>query len=1029
MSLQKTPIDINFAKGLDTKTDANRVAIGNFLSLTNTIFDKVGRLTKRNGFGALTPLPDATSIYATTFNNSLLAIGDELESYNANTSTWVNKGTIQRCSLNTLSLIRSGTNQSQVDSAVASNGLVCVAYIDQNVLALSQPQVKYAVFDSNTGECVVNPVVLTTNATNGSPRVFIIGGYFIIVFTSILSSTVHLQYVAVSTSNPAAGATIPVNVASPYVSASTVSWDGVVANNNLYIAYNTTTGGQSINVTYISTALGNPVGLTSFVGYAATMMSLTVDTYNPSVPIIWISFYSPSAAYTTAVYSNLTPVSALATPIETLSGLTILNITSTAYNGLNTIYYEVSNNYSFDSSLPTHYINTSTCTIGGVTTAYSQFIRSVGLASKAFLLNNSSYVLVAYSSVNQPSYFLLNSQAQVICKLAYSNGGGYLTLGLPSVTIQDETVFIPYLIKDDLVSVNKTQGSDVSAPFYTQTGINLASFNLDPSVITASEIGANTNISGGFVMAYDGFSATEQNFFLWPDMDTSLSSSTGIGTSKAVTVSNSGGSITTQDYYYTVTYEWTDNQGNLFRSAPSIPIPVDASNFSGSSNSVTINIPTLRLTYKLKNPVTLVIYRWSQAQQVYYQLPLIQTPILNNPNVDSIAFTDTFNDASIIGDTILYTTGGVVEDISPPATDNIALFNNRLWLVDAEDRNLLWFSKQVIENTPVEMSDLLTLYVAPTTASQGSTGPITAIAPMDDKLIVFKETASGYINGMGPDNTGANNQYSDFTLINSTVGCTNQQSIVFMPLGLMFQSNKGIWLLGRDLSTQYIGAPVEAFNSNTVTSAVTIPGTNQVRFTLDNGMALMYDYYVGQWTSFSNLSAVSSTIYNDLHTYITDNGDVLQETPSIYLDFTTPVLISLTTSWISLAGVQGFERLYELLLLGQSITPFTLSVNIAYNFNPAAQTFATVSPLPPVGNFGTDTIYGSTTPFGGESQAFKARVFPSIQKCESFQLQISENYNATYGIQAGAGLTLTGLNLLVGAKKAHRTSSASRSFG
>jgi len=96
----------------------------------------------------------------------------------------------------------------------------------------------------------------------------------------------------------------------------------------------------------------------------------------------------------------------------------------------------------------------------------------------------------------------------------------------------------------------------------------------------------------------------------------------------------------------------------------------------------------------------------------------------------------------------------VAEDIGPPATKILALFDTRLWLVDAESPNTLWFSKQIIDSTPVEMSDLFTFYIAPTTSSQGSTGPTTALAPMDDKLIIFKGNAAYYINGQGPDNTG-----------------------------------------------------------------------------------------------------------------------------------------------------------------------------------------------------------------------------------------------------------------------------------
>ncbi len=418
------------------------------------------------------------------------------------------------------------------------------------------------------------------------------------------------------------------------------------------------------------------------------------------------------------------------------------------------------------------------------------------------------------------------------------------------------------------------------------------------------------------------------------------------------------------------------------------------------------------------------------AQPVYYQVTLISNPTLNNPSVDYVDYLDTFSDSQILGNSILYTTGGVLENIAPPASDVLTLFNNRQWLVDAEDRNLLWYSKQVIEATPVEFSDLLTLYISPTTSSQGTTGPITALSPMDDKLIIFKENALGYINGVGPDNTGANNGYSDFVLINSVVGSTNQQSIVFTPQGLMFQSNKGIWLVGRDLSTSYIGAPVEALTTDAIVmSAVNVPATNQVRFTLSTGITLMYDYFVGKWGEFINVPAISSTIYQGLHTYINRLGKVFQEQPGTYLDNSSPVLMSFTTGWIALAGLQGFERFYEAYLLGQYISPFKLNVQFAYDFNPSSSQSTIVIPNAPSQPWGGEALWGSGETWGGTSRIFEARIFPEVQKCESFQVTISEIYDPSYGIAAGGGLTLSGLSLIVGLKKGSRTSSAKRSFG
>jgi hypothetical protein len=172
---------------------------------------------------------------------------------------------------------------------------------------------------------------------------------------------------------------------------------------------------------------------------------------------------------------------------------------------------------------------------------------------------------------------------------------------------------------------------------------------------------------------------------------------------------------------------------------------------------------------------------------------------------------------------------------------------------------------------------------------------MTALAPMDDKIIIFKQNAIYYINGAGPDNLGSTavgcslGNYSQPTFITSVVGCTNQQSIVLTPRGLMFQSDKGIWLLGLDLSTEYIGAPVEAYNSSTVTSAFVIPQTNFVLFTLSSGITLMYDYFYGQWGEFINVPAISATLYQGLHTYINKFGQVFQENPGVYLDGAKPV--------------------------------------------------------------------------------------------------------------------------------------------
>ncbi len=349
--------------------------------------------------------------------------------------------------------------------------------------------------------------------------------------------------------------------------------------------------------------------------------------------------------------------------------------------------------------------------------------------------------------------------------------------------------------------------------------------------------------------------------------------------------------------------------------------------------------------------------------------------------------------------------------------------------MDSEDRNLLWFSKQVIENTPVEMSDLFTIYVPPTTAAQGSTGPMTAISVMDDKLIIFKRNAIYYINGAGPDNTGANNQYSQPIFVTSTVGCANQKSIVFMPEGLMFQSDKGIWLLGRDLQTVYIGADVEQYNDGLVESAQNIPATNQVRFILDTGFTLMYDYFYHQWGTFQGVPAVSSTIFQELHTFINSYQEVYQESIGSYLDGSLPVLMSFKTGPIRLGELQNYQRAYFFYLLGTYRTPHKLVINISYDYSNDPSQSVILSPNNFAPNYGDSSPLGQGTPLGGPPTLEQFRIFFENQRCQAFSISLQEIYDGTFGVPAGAGLTISGINAVCGFKKGYVPIPSAQSYG
>lgn len=1096
MAIKKASIPINFSQGLDQKTDPFQVSPGKMLALKNSVFSKAGRLTKRNGYRGIKALPDATYSKVTTYNDNLTAIGTSLSAYSEASSSWVNKGELQQASVSTISTVRSAVNHPQGDSVVSSSGLVCTAYTE---IISGSPVYKYVVSDSITGQNLVAPTTLagTSGAVTGTPRVFLLGPYFIVVYTVTITAADHLQYIAISTADPT-NVTAPVNVTSNYISATTVSWDGVVANNNLFLAWNG--ADVAVHSTYLDSFL-RLHSTNDYATYVSTLMSVTADTSGSS-PIIWISFYDTVSNNGYALATN-TAGDIILPPAYLPIPPNVTNITSTATGGLLTILWEVATTYTYDPTKAAHSIQYCVVDQTGFTPGSVNVQTTVGLASKAFLIDNETYFLTAYSTPYQPTYFLLNLSGKVIAKLAYSNGGGYLTTGLPNVTVEDDKAKITYLYRDLVQGVNKSQGVANTTGVYSQTGINLATFDFTPETLSTSEIGQDLHLSGGMLRMYDGVAPVEHGFHLWPDY-------------VEATPSTASGVMTAQQYYYQAIYEWTDARGNIHRSAPSLPVSalvvdgaahdftsadvnttterititghgyntgvaftlttagtlpnpllvattyyaivVDVDTIkvalsyadaiagtainlttvgAGTStvtpatdqSSVVVNVPSLMLTYKTATPIKIVIYRWSAAQQTYYQVTSVTSPLLNDLVTYEVSFTDTQSDAQILGNSIIYTTGGVIENIAAPATNIMALFKSRLVLVDAENPNTLWFSKQVIQNTPVEMSDLFTIYVAPTTAAQGNTGPITALSALDDKLIIFKKDAIYYVTGTGPDNTGINNDFSEPVFITSTIGCTNPQSIVFMPSGLMFQSDKGIWLLGRDLSTTYIGSAVEDSNADTVQSAVNVPGTNQVRFTLSSGITLMYDYFFGQWGTFTNVPAISSTLYQGLHTYIDAYGRAFQENIGSYLDGSKPVLLSFTTSWLNMAGLQGYERVYFFYLLGTYLSPHKLSVDVAYDYNSSPVQNSIIEPSNFTPKWGGEQLWGSGGGWGGEGNIEQHRVFLQQQKCQAFQVTVTEVYDSTKGVVPGAGLTLSGLNAIVGVKSGYPRLKASKSVG
>jgi hypothetical protein len=491
------------------------------------------------------------------------------------------------------------------------------------------------------------------------------------------------------------------------------------------------------------------------------------------------------------------------------------------------------------------------------------------------------------------------------------------------------------------------------------------------------------NLSGGIVSIYDGLGVAESGFTVFPTQGALMGGSP------------TGGFISSGTYSYVVTYEWIDDEGNLHRSAPSTGIPVVVGGSTTTETlTLTVNGTSLSEFYKIRN-IQVVFWRTQNGGTIYYKVG-------STPNLDGqVSFTDVSSDATIVNNTQLYTNGGEVENIAPPASDILVPFKNRLIAVQADTPLTWWYSKQVVGDFPAEFSDLFTQNV------DELGGPIRAMGVLDDKLILFKNSNIFYVIGDGPAPSGVNNDFSFPQIITSDVGCINQDSIVTVPIGLIFQSTrKGIFLLGRDLSLTYIGARVEEFNSFLVTGSSLLANTTQVRLSLNTNVILIYDYLVNQWAIHSGLSYVDTTIYKHLYTGLQSNGVVLEQTEGLFTDNGVPLALSLTTGWFSFAELDGYQRVWRFVFLATAVNATSLQVTTAVDFDP---TPVQTDVIP---------ILASTVP-----QDF--RIFPIFQKCTAMQITMVEIPTGS----AAGGLTLSGLSFDLGVKKGVRKLPAAVSYG
>ncbi|MES2359977.1 MAG: hypothetical protein V4529_16680 [Gemmatimonadota bacterium] len=907
---------------LDTKMDPRTAPPGTLTIAENAQVQTQGVYKKRYGYTAL--LHNLSSIIRlATLGSMLIACdGNALYNYDAAGSPpfngWHSVGRVPAASISQKSVILDQSVSAFVGYSTAlSAGVRVDSWIDS-----TNGYVTIQLSNEATGALISRTLVDSTGVWNVVHSVTV-GSFVFVAFSSNALQKINAVLINCSLETLSASTNIQTGAA---VSAARAAFDMVaVSSTDVVLAWSSATpdvrAWRMNAITFASVAGPTVVGAEASNRGLAVMATEgefgTVLYYNLALGVMRAAcFNAATTAQTVAPFT----VSAAAAPVNSNAGLvrydatTVLAVWDWAANA---------------PALP--YVEWATVTSAGVVGTVRGPLYNHFLSSKPYTYASKFYVNAGYASAvgQQVSHFTVQLNDAVtsafvpVAVHAYRSAGGSSPPMLSDVVASTTGVYrtlLTYAYK--FLSTTTTRQGLISA----ETDF------ISPTRLLPVEANGDTLFANGAAVKYDGVNVSENNFHAYPEF---ISATPG-----AIGAAGMDNGV----YSYVAVYESADAKGNTARSTTSVPIAATTTAGAGLGK-VTLVTTQLNMTQ----------LGWTSARQqgsISYFRTAPSTGAVTthyyvgsskiDPKSATATFVDSTNDSLIITERRLYTDGGILDREPPLPSKQMVLHQGRVWGISSADPKLVFYSGDVAPGEDVWFSNIQRFRVEPG-------GDLSAIASLDDKLVLFKDDRIFKVTGRGSNQLGQNNDLSLPQLISSDAGCVNPRSVVQTPDGIMFLSKKGIYLLNRSEQVSYIGAAVDYFTSNyqTCTSAEMVPDRLEIRFTMVDpvaplvtpaGVTLVYDYSQDRWTHWAlndGAPAVDSVFADGVWHWTKADGHVYREDSTTYLDDGAYVPMTLETAWIEPSGSQGFARVNRVMVLGQWRDDHGLEVQVAKDYSDA----------------------------------------------------------------------------------------------
>lgn len=581
-------------------------------------------------------------------------------------------------------------------------------------------------------------------------------------------------------------------------------------------------------------------------------------------------------------------------------------------------------------------------------------------------------------------------------------------------------------------------------------GTRAYSVDITPPPVSTIGGEATSRISAGYVQAFDGSTLAEDTLFARPDVYRCYST-TGSGSVQPITGSGVPAGITQTRFYFRAVFVVRDANGQEHRTGPSRPFFCDIDQ-ANANQTITAVLTQPGLTHwRLDRGVQIVCQLYAAEaladDAVGDSNPTEGTALLFSdsggpyhliketsisPGAASISLSwdgtePATTKASMSARKLLYTDGGVLAAESPPALRDLVKLPDRIVGISAENPYEILSTKRQSFGISPEWNGNLSTILSPTIK-------FVALANMDDKTIAFSDKNVYFIPVGSVDNTGQG-ALPPPQLIPSDTGCVNKRSVVEGTFGVIFQGRRGFYLLDRGLNLRYIGGPVEdTLVGRTINSAVLVPGEHVVRWTAEPGDSneygecFEYNYVVDAWSTPFERKAVSAALVGGTYWYCknTTNGwRSFEENDASVTDYADAGTgangsnqidnkLVYETPWIKLSGMQGYQRVQEVSVLGiyrdaggntdlLGATTGGLQVELGFDYDPTYIDAYTWNI--------SDDNHTKGDPF-----SIQCRPSQGYGKCSAIRVKVTElpSQDQTHFEAWGEGYWLSDITLLVG---------------